>query len=228
MDCNSFGSEVGDKIMTTVIRNMPQLLKEMEKIKELSVKQPAIPVAVAHPAPSVAPLSLDQINAKLDEYRLVLEGDTLPEPIRIAVQGRIADLVKEQFRLVHGLDENGNSPMEAAIVETATEIATKSVIETLAAAPESESSRLQSSELESIPDVDADEDVNLAKQEQALNEIDEADALVVPATVLAPKELQWPQAVLLSGKEVAILRAALRANLMHIVIPVLSAALEEK
>jgi hypothetical protein len=163
--------------MGTVI-NSSNLLVEMEKLKGLTVKPPAIPAAVALP---------DQLEAQIAELSPTMDV--------------------------------------AAIAEAVTE----KVIATLSAAPE-----LESSELEPLPVTEVDEDVDLVEQEKALNEIDEADhaevvSLKIPASIPAPKmPLQLPQAVLLSPEDVLVLRAALRANLMHVVIKVLSLALQEK
>jgi hypothetical protein len=115
-------------------------------------------------------------------------------------------------------------------VQAIAEAATKKVIEAISAAPSaSESSRLQSSE--PLPDVD-DADVSLDEQTAALNEIDEADhsdgvSPEIP-TIPTPKEsLQLLQPVTIPPEIVVLLQAALRANLTHVVIKVLTILLQE-
>jgi hypothetical protein len=213
--------------MSTVI-NSSNVLAEMEKLKALSAKPPASPAAALQPDPSFASLTLDQINSKIEEFSLALE-EPLPDPVRDEILRRRAALVKEQFKFTHGYlpDEFGNDPQEAAIAATATQ----KVLDTLNAASES------ALEVE-LPDVDeAEEDgeENIEAQIEAMNEFDEADAVVEVAptesatTISTPSEsLRMPQAVVLSSEEVMVLRASLRANLTHTVLKVLSAALLEK
>jgi hypothetical protein len=201
----------------TVIRSSEEFLQQ---IKELAVKSPAMP-AVAQAEPSFAPLTLEQVNAKLDEFSLALEGQ-LPDPVREEIERRRAELVKEQFRLRVGYlpDADGNNPAEMkAIVDAATESATKSVIETLTAAPESEGT----------PDVEVEEDadVDLVEQEKILNKLDEADSVTTVSAQQAPV-IFVGDSVTLSSEIVGLLRAALRANLTHTVLRVLSVALQEK
>ena len=113
---------------------------------------------------------------------------------------------------------------------------TEKVIATLSATPaESEST-------EPLPDeeVEEDADSDLAAQEKILNELDEADSVVsekTSATISAPAEatapqqvrgiLQLPPPVTLSSEAVAVLKAALRANLTHVVLRVLTILLQE-
>jgi hypothetical protein len=204
----------------TIVRSPQEFLAEL---KNLSKTQPAIP-AVAQPEPSFAPPSLEQVNAQVGEYRLALEGDSLPDPIRKEVERRLAELVREQFRLVHGFlpDADGNNPAEVnAIVDVATEAATKSVIDALAAAPaESESSEIE-------PPDDEDE-FDLDEQIETLNAIAEIDAsgaaavvsLEPAATISAPVEATPPQqaadGIFLSADVCSALSASVKANLPHV------------
>jgi hypothetical protein len=216
-----FGSEVvGGKMSAIKISSLEQFSAELEKLKELS-KSPAIPVAVAQPEPSFAPLTLEQVNAKIEEFSLALEG-SLPDPVRAEIERRRAALVREQMRLRVGYipDENGDRPMDLqAIAATAT----KSVMETLAAAPASP--ELQS-ELELPPDDEEDdeyeEEFDIAEQIEAMNEIDVADAAVVsaepPATIPAPAvPLQVAMGGFFLQPDICMaLRASVAANLPHV------------
>jgi|ERR1700723_554965 len=204
------------------ISSPEQFSAELEKLKGLSTKPP---VAVAQPEPSFAPLTLEQVNAKIEEFSLALEGP-LPDPVRAEIERRRAALVREQMRLRVGYipDENGDRPMDLQSIAAS---ATEKVLESLAAAPAS--TELQS-ELEP-PDVDDEDEDDYPADEivEVLNGIDAAVPTEAPATITTPSEsLQMPQAVVLSPEDVLVLRAALRANLMHTVIKVLSMALQEK
>ena len=189
----------------TVVRTPQEFLAELKKLNDAKVATP--------------PLTGSQIEAKIGEMSLALESTTLAPEMRKHIEAARADLIRQQFILVHGhlFDENGEKPVDEKAIAA-------KVIETI-------SESLQSEPL----DADAEEEGDLAEQEKALNAIDEADAVSAvvsgktPATISAPTESQqMPQAVVLSPKDVMILRASLRANLMHVVIHVLSQALQEK
>lgn len=177
----------------TRIRNSQELSAELAKLKGLTDAKGVAP-----------PLTGPQLGANIGELSLALESTTLAPEMRKQIEAARADLIRQQFILVHGhlFDENGEKPVdEKAIVETVT----KNVIESLAAAPESESCG-------SLTHDDIDE------QAEAEN----------PATIPTPRvTLQMPQAVVLSSENVVVLKAALRAHLMHTVVKVLSLALGE-
>ena len=216
----------------TVIRSPQEFLAELKK---MSTGSPAIPAAVAQPEPSFAPLTLEQVNARIEEFSLALEGP-LPDPVRQEIERRRGALVMEQFRLTHGYlpDADGNNPAEVkAIVDAATESATQKIFETLAAAPaESESST--EAELEPPDDEEDDEydeEFDLGEQVEAMNEIDYASSVAVvspeipmiPAPVVAIQ--RGDGAVILAAEVVSALRASVVANMPHITAKILTLVL---
>lgn len=188
-----------------VVRSPQEFLAELKKLADAKVAAP--------------PLTGAQLEEKISALSLALESTTLAPEMRKQIEAAREDLIRQQFVSVHGFlpDSEGNRPVdEAAIVETVT----KSVIESLTVAPESKSCGSFTHD-----DMDIDE------QAEALNEIDEADtaaASEIPAKIPTPRvSLQLPpQAVVLSPETVAVLRAALRANLMHVVSKVLTILLQ--
>lgn len=158
----------------------------------------------------------------LSNLNVVLEG-ALPDPIRAEIVRRLAELVKEQFQLVQlahiGFvpDENGERPVDVAAI---TESVTKRVIEEFAGVP----AEFETSELEPEADEDEADEEDIEAQIEDLNSIDESDeevSLIVPAEIVAPKVITIPADI------AALLRAALKANLNHVVIKVVSVLLQE-
>lgn len=190
----------------------------LNAFKTVSTNPPAIP-AVA-PEPSFAPMTLGEIEAKIVEYRLALESDALPEPIRKEVDRRLIDLVKQQYAITHDFvpDADGNNPADVkAIVDAATQSATKSVIDALAAAPESESLDPNDEEEEEADDEDG---LDFDAQVEALNEIDEADVVsqepAVAVTAPRPVFQVATEGILLSPEAVMAFRASVAGNLPHV------------
>ena len=150
------------------------------------------------------PLTGPQIEAKIAELSLALESTTLTPEMRKHIEAAREDLVRQQYLQVHGFipDENGERPVdENEIAKTVT----ASVLESLT--PKSLSTGLQ------------------AELKPAEPAIIEADAV----TISAPEDVaSSQQAVTIEPDIVGLLRAALRANLMHVVVKVLTILLQEK
>jgi hypothetical protein len=218
MERNRFRS--GRKQMSAIRISSPeQFSAELEKLKGLSTKPPA---AVAQPEPSFAPLTLEQVNAKIEEFSLALEGP-LPDPVRAEIERRRAALVKEQFRLRVGYipDADGNNPAEVkAIVDAATESATQKIFETLAAAPAESSTE---ADVELIPDVDEDAEEDDYPADDVVEVLNEADAAVVSA-----KSPATPLQLVLSEEVTTLLRAAVAENWEHVVMKVLREIFKEQ
>jgi hypothetical protein len=113
-------------------------------------------------------------------------------------------------------------------VQAIAEAAAARIVEALSTAPKAEP-------------LEVDEDADLAEQEKALNEFDEADAVSAgvvsgktPTTVSAPETPLMPQVVLLpaepillSAEVVSLLRASLKAGLTDVTCHVLSVMLKD-
>lgn len=171
------------------------------------------------------PLTLEQVTTEIERLGAALDagsaaGPALVGAVREAVEAQRADLIRQQFILVHGFvpDADGNPPI--AIDEKA--IAAK-VIEEISAAPAESSTELQS-ELEPPDDEEDDEyeeEFDLDEQIEVLNEIDEADASPVvspaePTTAPTPVYQITTEGIFLDADICTALRASVVAEMPHV------------
>jgi hypothetical protein len=150
----------------TVIRSPQDFLVELKKLADEKK-------VVAPPQ-----LTNEELTAEIEKLGAALDagsaaGSTLVGAVREVVEAQRRDLIRQQYILLRGFvpDENGNRPVDEKAIAA-------KVIETISAAPQSESTELQS-ELEPPDDEEDDEyeeEFDLGEQIEVLNEIDEADA----------------------------------------------------